>query len=54
MTILIIVLLVLGAICFAGASRRAAFGNLDLQPLGLLFWILAVLTPYAFAVFGIK
>jgi hypothetical protein len=45
MHIILILLLVLAAVCFAGAAAGAAFGRLNLIGLGLLFFVLTLLIP---------
>jgi hypothetical protein len=44
MEVLVIVLLILAAVCFGFAAARTA-AKWDLVPLGLLFWVLAILIP---------
>jgi hypothetical protein len=44
MNVLILVLLILGAVCFLLAAANVA-SRINLVALGLLFWILTVLIP---------
>jgi hypothetical protein len=38
-----LLLLVLAAVCFAAAAVNVKFGDVQLVPLGLFFWVLAAL-----------
>jgi purine-cytosine permease-like protein len=44
MEVVVIILLILAAVCF-GAAALKTVARWELVPLGLLFWVLAVLIP---------